>query len=115
MIDWRGKPSSPPPNLEALMPTNIPITNHVSDFESFDFEEEILELFDLNEFNFGNTAPVSVVKEAVLKSFCGWHNGSTAASIVKKLGFVESHHNKHDQITTKGKAFLWWAHKFEVK
>lgn len=85
---------------------------HAVDFHKVDFAAEVAELFRHSDFNFGKGAcPLSIVKEAVLKSTCGWHNGSTAQSIIVHLGYVIPRHNKADKLTPKGKAFLWWAFK----
>lgn len=82
----------------------------VMDYGSTDFAAEVQELFSHSDFNFGKGAiPIDIVRGAVLKSVCGWHNGSTAKSIIVHLGYVIPRQNKSDKLTPKGKAFLWWA------
>jgi hypothetical protein len=82
----------------------------VRDYIETDFAAEVRELFSHSDFNFGKGAiPIDIVREAVLKSVCGWHNGSTAQSIIVHLGYVIPRHHKSDKLTPKGKAFLWWA------
>jgi hypothetical protein len=89
--------------------------SHV-EYKSVDFAADVAELFKHSDFNFGKGAvPIQIVKEAVLKSVCGWHNGSTAQSIIVHLGYVETRRNKADKLTAKGKAFLWWAFKGAVE
>jgi hypothetical protein len=84
----------------------------IASFKDTDFEAEVNALFEKRSCNFGKDAiPIQVVKEAVLKSVCGWHNGGTAENIINELGLVISGTCRQDELTTKGQAFMWWAFK----
>ena len=82
---------------------------HAIDYCYHDFRHEIVELFKENDFNFGSVAsdPVKLVRLALLKSVCGYHNGGTIHSIIVHLGYITPRHNSRDKLTAKGKAFLW--------
>jgi hypothetical protein len=90
--------------------------DRVADYRNIDFSAEVDELFKHSDFNFGKgSIPIEIAKEAVLKSVCGWHNGSTAQSIITHLGYVIPRHNKKDKLTTKGQAFMWWAFRYTTR
>lgn len=76
--------------------------------ELHEFDAEINALWAKNDFNFGEHAdPVMIVSEGLLKAACGYHNGSTVESILVNLGMIVSRRNGADELTRKGKRFLW--------
>lgn len=84
----------------------------MDDYRNHDFDTEITDLFAKRSFNFGKQAdPIEIIKGAVLKTVCGWHNGSTAQSIITELGYVDSKNN----LTDKGKVFLWRSFGWPLK
>ena len=84
-------------------------TEH-EEFTSAVFAAEIEKLWDRNDFNFGSSKPYDVVKEALLKTVCGWCNGSVADSILDSLELVDRRSTKRAKLTRKGRAFLWQAY-----
>ena len=54
--------------------------------------------------NFGDRSKRDVLKFALLKTSCGYHNGHTANCIIKELGLIGKH-----MLTKKGKEYLWEA------
>ena len=56
--------------------------------------------------NFGDTTPVQVVQQGLLKAACGWHNGSTCNSILQHHGLITRRHNDKAKLTRKGQLYL---------
>jgi len=71
--------------------------------------EEIVSDADLKKAfghaNFGNTTEREVIKFALLKANCGYHNGHTADCIIKELGLI----NEKRKLLKKGKEYLFWS------
>lgn len=53
--------------------------------------------------NFGNVTKRDVVKEALMKAVCGYHNGHTAECIIIELGLC----TKKLKLTKKGQEYLY--------
>jgi hypothetical protein len=79
--------------------------NNEQEMENLISEEKLKEVFA--NANFGITSRRDVVKYALLKSSCGYHNGHTAQCIIQELGLVGKSHMKSATLTKLGKQYLW--------
>jgi uncharacterized protein (UPF0371 family) len=61
--------------------------------------------------NFGDTSKRDVIKYALLKKICGYSNGFTAESIIKKLELLTN----RGGLTKKGRKYFWSAFSKQEK
>lgn len=73
-------------------------------------DEEIIDHHVTMGCEFGNTSPVEVVQQALLKTACGWHNGYTVKGILEHHGLISVRKGRA-KLTGKGKLYLWEVFK----
>lgn len=61
--------------------------------------------------NFGSSLTKRmIVKQALLKCACGYHNGSTAQSIIAEHGLIRGTYRRgYHSLTPLGRKYLWAA------
>jgi hypothetical protein len=61
--------------------------------------------------NFGRTDYETLVKQGLLKTVCGYHNGFTLRHILRRLGLIEVKNENDIKVTLKGyrALYVWFS------
>jgi hypothetical protein len=74
-------------------------------------EQEINDYHTSIGADFADMSPVRVVVQGLLKSACGWYNGSTCEQILRHHKLIDGKHGELIRLTKRGKQFLWKSMK----
>lgn len=81
-------------------------------WENHDFEGEINRWFAIKEMDGARgMSPLDFVTDVCIESFVGWSVGYTAQMMLIDLGLMTTAHKRRDELTEKGRAFVWWRYK----
>ncbi len=94
-------------NVSFVLPSGYVVTvegpkeNQIMEIDQMITDKELESVFAHS--NFGSSSKRDIVRYALLKVSCGYHNGHTSHCIIRELGLI----TKSLELTKKGKEYLY--------
>lgn len=84
----------------------------LNQWEGYDFQREIETYFQKNEPRLPpNVTPLMHITDICVESLVGWSVGLPNQMTLVDLGLITTEHNSRDQLTEKGRAFVWFRYR----